>query len=137
MELSLDQLRAIGAGHLPGLLGIEITTSEAGLLIAEMEVRGDLLAPNGYLHGGAVMALADTCCGYGAMATLPDGASGFTTIELKSNFVGTARAGKARCEARLVHGGRTTQLWQAEVTRDNDERSIAHVSCTQLVIYPE
>ena len=73
------------------------------------------MAPNGFLHAASVIALADTSCGYGCVAYLPQGANGFTTIELKSNFLGTAREGAIACRAP-VHLGRTTQVWDAVVT---------------------
>ncbi|MDH3729914.1 MAG: PaaI family thioesterase [Acidimicrobiia bacterium] len=135
--MDLEQLNQFGAAHLPGLIGIEFVAIDAGELEAELQVRDELLAPNGYLHAASVVALADTCCGYGTVASLPHGANGFTTIELKTNFVGTATSGRIRCVAKLLHGGRTTQLWRAEVTRVEDDRSIAHFSCTQMVLYPE
>ena len=93
-------------------------------------MRPDLLAPNGFLHGGTVVALADTACGYGSAANLPDGAVGFTTIELKSNFLGTATEGGIACRARLLHGGRTTQVWDAEVTAEATGAVIALFRCT-------
>jgi 1,4-dihydroxy-2-naphthoyl-CoA hydrolase len=96
-------------------------------------VRAELLAPNGYLHAGAVVALADTACGYGCMASLPAGGTGFTTIELKTNFIGTAREGTLECEATCSHAGRTTQIWDAVVRRD--ATTIALFRCTQLVLY--
>ena len=135
--MDIDQLNAFGAAHLPGLIGIEFTDIETGVMRAELEVRNELLAPNGYLHAASVVALADTCCGYGTIANLPEGATGFTTIELKANYVGTATSGRIGCEAELIHGGRTTQLWRAEVTRVDDGKPIAHFSCTQMVLYPE
>ena len=75
---------------------------EQGLLVAELDIRPELLAPNGYLHAATVVALADTACGYGCIAHLPEGAENFTTIELKTNFLGTAREGTLdlRREAR-------------------------------------
>jgi uncharacterized protein (TIGR00369 family) len=91
------------------------------------------LAPNGYLHAAAVIALADTCCGYGSILNLPEGGTGFTTIELKTNFLRTAHEGTIACAARLVHSGRTTQLWDATVT-DPDGRPMALFRCTQLVL---
>ena len=136
MNIELGQLKALGANHLPGLVGVEITGAEAGRITAELDIRNELLAPNGYLHAGTVVALADTCCGYGSMANLPAGAVGFTTIELKTNFVRTATSGRIACEATLIHGGRTTQLWRAEVSRVEDGRAIAHFSCTQMILYP-
>lgn len=95
------------------------------------------MAPNGFLHAAAVIALADTACGYGAVASLPQGASGFTTIELKSNFLASAKVGEAvACEARLVHGGRQTQVWDAEVVNRTSGKTMALFRCTQMVLYP-
>jgi uncharacterized protein (TIGR00369 family) len=131
----MERWRSFGAAYLPGLLGIEVIEVERGMVRAELEVRPELEAPNGYLHGGSVVALADTCCGYGSAASLPEGATGFTTVELKCNFVGTATEGRISCRAELVHDGRTTQLWKAEVTRLDDSKPIAHFTCTQMVLY--
>jgi uncharacterized protein (TIGR00369 family) len=124
-----------GKGKLPGLIGFEVLEAGDGRLLARMPVRGDLLAPNGYLHAASVVALADTACGYGTMFDLPAGASGFTTVELKSNFTGTAREGVLTCEAIRAHNGRTTQVWDAIVTADGSGRRIALFRCTQLVLY--
>jgi uncharacterized protein (TIGR00369 family) len=119
--------------YLPHLLGIEFDVVEHGFARARLPLRDELLAPNGYLHAGTVVALADSACGYGCIASLPDGASGFTTIELKTNFLRSALDGTIGCEARLVHGGRTTQLWDATVT-DPEERTMALFRCTQLIL---
>ena len=89
-----DELNALLPGTLPGLLGLQITAHEPGRLDAALDVRPDLLAPNGYLHAATVVGLADTACGLATRALLPEGASGFTTIELKTNFLGTARDGR-------------------------------------------
>ena len=94
------------------------------------------MAPNGYLHAATVIALADTSCGYGTFASLPEGARGFTTIELKSNFLGTVREGAIACEATLTHGGRTTQVWDARITDEATARVIALFRCTQILLYP-
>ena len=88
-----EQLNSYGAGFLPGHLGVEILTLRRDLVESRMAVGKQVMAPNGYLHAASVVALADTSCGYGCVAALPEGASGFTTIELKSNFVGTTREG--------------------------------------------
>jgi uncharacterized protein (TIGR00369 family) len=98
-------------------------------------LRPELLAPNGYLHAGTVVALADTACGYGCMASLPEGASGFTTMELKTNFLGTATEGTLECESHRLHGGRTTQVWDAAVRAG--EKTIAVFRCTQLLLYEQ
>jgi uncharacterized protein (TIGR00369 family) len=131
-----DDLTAFGAGHLPGYLGIRFTHAEPGLLRSELTVRPELMAPNGFLHAASVVALADTTCGYGTRLNLPEGAQGFTTIELKSNHLGTAREGTVTCEARPVHTGRTTQVWDAEV-RGPSGRLMALFRCTQAVLYPK
>src|SRR5258708_32324472 len=127
-----EDLNAIGVGRLPGLIGLRILEVAAKQVKAELSIRPELLAPNGYLHAATVIALADTACGYGVLANLPDGASGFTTIELKTNFVGTARDGVITCAALLVHGGRSTQVWDATVS-DGAGRTIALFRCTQMI----
>ena len=127
--------RTFGHGHLPGLLGIEIVSVAPGLVESRLAVRRELMAPNGFLHAASVIALADTSCGYGCVASLPQGASGFTTIELKSNFLGTAREGFVACRAVPVHLGRTTQVWDAEVTLEGVARKIALFRCTQMVLW--
>lgn len=124
-----------GARFLPGLLGIRVLSIDDAGLVCSLTVRQELLAPNGYLHAAAVVGLADTACGYGTMSRLPEGARGFTTIELKSNFTGTAREGRLTCRATPVHKGRTTQVWDAVVTHDKDGRTIAHFRCTQMLLY--
>ena len=100
-------------------------------------MRPELLAPNGYLHAAAVIALADTACGYGTSTNLPDGANNFTTIELKSNFLGSAREGTITCLATRLHSGRTTQVWDAEVRNEVSGKTIALFRCTQLILYPQ
>ena len=134
--LTADELNALLPGTLPGLLGIVIDTHEAGRLTAHLDVRPDLLAPNGYLHAATVVALADTCCGLATRALLPEGATGFTTIELKSNHLGTARQGRIAAVATNVHAGRTTQVWDAVVTDADAGTTMALFRCTQSVLQP-
>ena len=128
-------MNTLGEGHLPGYLGVVITDVRPGLLLAELPLREHLFAPNGYLHAGSVVSLADTAAGYACLAHLPEGAS-FTTLELKVNFVRALREGVLHCEAKAVHLGRTTHVWDALVTGDGDERPVALFRCTQLVLYP-
>lgn len=120
-------------GSMPGLLGIEVLAVEPGRVAARLEVQPRLLAPNGYLHAGTVVTLADTCAGYGALAHLPESAKGFTTIELKSNFLSTALKGFISCEALAVHLGRNTQVWDA-VVRGPEGKAMAMFRCTQMVL---
>ena len=130
-------MNSLGDGHLPGYLGVVITDVRPGLLLAELPLREHLFAPNGYLHAGSVVSLADTAAGYACLAHLPEGAS-FTTIELKANFLGTVREGGAVFgRARPVHKGRTTQVWDVEVTDEASDKVIALFRCTQMVLLPQ
>lgn len=129
------QFNQFGAKYLPGYLGIHITHVEGGEVHAELAVRNELMAPNGFLHAGSIVSLADTCAGYGCVANLPEGAVGFTTVELKSNHLGTAREGTVTCVAKAVHLGRTTQVWDAVVTHKDTGKTMALFRCTQMVLY--
>ena len=133
---TVESMKDRGVGKLPGLLRIELISVAEGLLIAELKVREELLAPNGYLHAATVVGLADTMCGYGCISHLPEGAKGFTTIELKSNHLGTALDGTIYVEARPVHLGRTTQVWDAVVKHRETAKTIALFRCTQMVLWP-
>ena len=132
--MKLEDFTALGANRLPGLLGIEIDSIEEGHVRMHLTLRPELLAPNGYLHAGTVVTLADSACGYGCIASLPDGAVGFTTIELKTNFLATALEGTLHAESRRVHGGRTTQVWDATVSNEQG-KTLALFRCTQLLLY--
>lgn len=134
-EFTADYFNARSPEHLPGLLGIEILAVGPHGVESRLAVRRALFAPNGYLHAASVVALADTSCGYGCVAHLPEGATGFTTVELKSNHVGTAREGVIRCLAAPVHLGRTTQVWDALVEVEGSGTKIALFRCTQMVLW--
>jgi 1,4-dihydroxy-2-naphthoyl-CoA hydrolase len=135
LSIDLDTFVELGRGRFPGLLGIEVVSIEVGQVQMRLPLRDELLAPNGYLHAGTVVGLADSACGYGCIASLPDGAYGFTTIELKTNFLGTALEGTLSCTSELVHGGRTTQVWDATVANEAGKK-LALFRCTQLLLYP-
>ena len=135
-DVTLEQLNHRGDGRLPGLFGFRVTALEDGMLAAEIDVRAEILAPNGYLHAATVVALADTACGFGCVAHMPPGMANFTTIELKANFLGTARDGTIACVARPAHLGGTTQVWDATVRRKADDRAIALFRCTQMLLAP-
>jgi len=128
-----SQFNQRGASHLPGHLGIVITHVGAKQVRAELPIRQALMASNGYLHAGSVVTLADTSAGYGCAASLPAGATGFTTVELKSNHLGTALDGTVECVATAVHLGRTTQVW--EVSHRESGKTIALFRCTQMILY--
>ena len=136
-DITLDVLNQRGIGRLPGHLGIVITSVGDGQVTAELPVLPHLLAPNGYLHAGSVVTLADTASGYGCIANLPEGANNFTTIELKSNHLGTARDGTILCTAKVEHKGRNTQVWDAVVTSKETGKTLALFRCTQMILYPK
>jgi len=126
----------LGRDCLPGLVGFEVVDIAERRLEARMPIGPHLLAPNGFLHAASVIALADTACGFATVANLPEGATGFTTLELKSNFVGTARTGAIACVATPFHSGRTTQVWDAAIHDETTGRAVATFRCTQLILYP-
>ncbi len=135
----LDIRAAVAArqtGHLGDHMGLEWIETRSGFVKGRFDVKPHHMAPNGFLHAASVIALADSACGYGCAISSPPDAVGFTTIELKTNFLGTAREGGVVCEAKLVHGGRTTQLWDAEVRNEQTGKVMALFRCTQMVLYP-
>lgn len=124
-------------GTLPGELGVQWDEVATGRASGWVKVEKKHMAANGFMHAAAVIALVDSACGYACVASLPDGATGFTTVELKANYLGTARIGETvACTARLVHGGRTTQVWDAEATNRTTGKTMALFRCTQMVLYP-
>ena len=126
------------AGKLPGILGLEWLEARKGFVRGRFTVTEHHMAPNGFLHAGSIVTLADSACGYGCVISLPEGAANFTTIELKSNFLGTAKLGEiVGAEARLIHGGRMTQVWDAEVKNETTGKTTALFRCTQMVLYPK
>ena len=132
---TLEEFNAFGDGCLPSLLGFEMVSVKPGKVQARMKIRQDLLAPNGFLHAASVVALADTAFGYGTITLLPQSATGFTTIELKSNFMGICRAGSILTDAACIHAGRITQVWDASVTGESNGKKIAVFRCTQIIPY--
>ena len=130
-------LNAMQQGFLPGELELEVLEAREGYLRSQVTVSQKHMAPNGFMHAASVIALLDSAAGYGCRISLPQDAAGFTTIELKSNFLGTAKVGEAvLCEARLVHGGRMTQVWDATATHAGSGKAIALFRCTQMILYP-
>jgi len=135
--LSAEQFNGRSQGKLHGHLGIVVLHVEPGHVRSELEIAQHHLAPNGFLHAGSVVTLADTSAGCGCMASLPAGASGFTTIELKTNHLGTALHGTLDCVATAAHMGKTTQVWDAVVTHRESGKTLALFRCTQMVLYPK
>ena len=136
MKNSLENLKKYSKIGLPHHLGLEVLDSKEGWILARLEVKPHHLAINHYLHGGTIVTLADTACGFGCRISLPKGAIDFTTIELKANFLGTATEGYIQCEAKRVHAGRTTQVWDATVS-NQEGKIIALFRCTQMILYPK
>lgn len=112
-----------------------MTSVGESLVRAELPISPHTMAINGFLHAGSLVTLADTSCAYGCMANLPVGATGFTTIELKSNHLGTAKDGTVDCVANSVHLGRSTQVWDAIVTHRETGKTLAIFRCTQMILY--
>ncbi len=136
-EVSVESLNRMGGEYLPGYLGVEMVSVAQGELSSRMAVKKLHVAPNEFLHAASVVALADTTCGYATIAHLPADATSFTTIELKSNFLGTVREGSVACTATAQHLGRTTQVWDAVVTDAASGRKIALFRCTQMILWPK
>lgn len=136
-DITLELLRQRGSEYLPGYLGIEILSIAEGVLTSRMPVKQLHFAPNKFLHAASIVALADTSCGYGTVAHLPAGAESFTTIELKSNHLGTVREGSIACVATAQHLGRSTQVWDAVVTDEASGRKLALFRCSQMILWPK
>ena len=132
---SLDEWNARGADFLPGHMSMNCLAVSGEEVRIELAVKPGHLSWNGFLHGGTVVALADTCCGYGTVASLPQGANGFTTVDLTTNFIGSVQEGKVLCTAKPVHQGRSTQVWDALVSSEAG-KDMAHFRCTQLILWP-
>ena len=135
-EIEAAELDRRGRKQFPGLVGLETVSIEENRVVMRLALRSEHQAPNGYLHGAVIVAIADTACGYGTLAHLPQGACGFTTIELKTNFLATAREGALVCEAKPLHLGRTTQVWDADVRNEASGQRLALFRCTQIILWP-
>lgn len=133
--LTVDYFNKISKGHFPGLLGVQVTEIEEGKMVAEMAIKKEFFAPNGFLHAGSIVTFADTIAGYSSIAHLPEKGKSFTTLELKSNFIKGIKEGKMECECTAEHLGRTTHVWRVEVKDKETKKKIAIFSCTQLILY--
>lgn len=134
-KLDVAAFNELGKGHFPEVLGIVIIEVSEGRMVAEMAVKQELFAPNNFLHAGSIVTMADTVAGYSTISNLPETAKSFTTLELKSNFMGAIREGTLICESMAEHMGRTTQVWRVEVKNKATGKLLAVFSCTQLVLY--
>ena len=129
-----EEMTQLCQGTLPGLFGIQVTALEPGRVTTRLAIRPEFLAPNGFLHAGTLVTLADSSCGIGTIAALHGSGATFTTVELKTNFLGTAREGELVCVATAQHLGRATQIWDAEVSAAATGKRLALFRCTQMVL---
>jgi uncharacterized protein (TIGR00369 family) len=137
MDLTPEIMNSWNQGGLPHMLGISITERAPGRVSGRLPVKPELIAGNGALWAPAIVALADTLCAYGVATKFPEGANGFTTVELKCNFMGTLNRGAILGMAELLHGGRTTQVWDARITNEESGKMLAAFRCTQIFLYPK
>jgi 1,4-dihydroxy-2-naphthoyl-CoA hydrolase len=136
IPLSIDAFTHAQKEMLPAHLGFSVDEISLERIVMSFDVQKHHLAPNGYLHAGSLVTLADTACGYGTIANLPQGAKGFTTIELKSNFFATALNGKVVATATPLHRGRTTQVWDADLMSIEKKTRLALFRCSNLILWP-
>jgi 1,4-dihydroxy-2-naphthoyl-CoA hydrolase len=128
-----ERVQALLQGVFPGLMGVEMTEVTPDRVRATLRVRPDLCTGGGILHGGAIMAFADTLGAVGTVVNMPEGAR-TATIESKTNFIGGARVETTvHGEATPIHRGKTTQVWQTRVTSE-DGKLVGIVTQTQIVM---
>ena len=132
-ERALGDYQATMRGLFPALLGMRLIAVAPELVVGELDVRRELCTAPGVMHGGAIMAFADTLGAIATMANVDDD-SGTTTIESKTNFFRPGPEGSTvRGETRPLHRGRRTQVWQTTIT-NADGRLVAQVTQTQMVL---
>ena len=132
MPIDPEEVTRRHAGALPELLGIRFVEASPDRLVAELTIRDDLRTIGGALHGGTIMALADTVGATATALNLPPGAT-TTTLESKTNFFAAGRAGVVRAESTPLHRGKRTQVWQTRIT-DESGRLLAQTIQTQMVL---
>ena len=132
MDIDPEELTRRHAGGLPDLLGMRFVEAGRDRVVAELTIRDDLRTIGGALHGGTIMAFADTVGATATVLNLPPGTS-TTTLESKTNFFAAGRDGLVRAESTPLHRGRRTQVWQTRVT-DGAGRLLAQTIQTQMVL---
>jgi 1,4-dihydroxy-2-naphthoyl-CoA hydrolase len=132
MSIDADALGERFHGTLASLLGIRFVEARLDRVVAELEVRDELTTVGGAVHGGTLMALADTVGAAATVLNLPAGAT-TTTIESKTNFLAAGRGGTVRAEATCLHRGRRTMVWQTRIT-DTGGRLLSLTIQTQMVL---
>ena len=131
----LKDFNRYGEEYLFGLLGMEFLKIEEDEVIGRIKLKKHHFGWNGFLHAGASFALADSCAGYGCVRSLPAGATGFTTIETKNNFLMTVREGSIRAFAAPWHRGRSTQVWDVKVISEETDNVLSLYRCTQMILW--
>ena len=131
-----EAFNARSEGTLPGHINMVVTHAARDGFEGYFDIQRHHHAPNGFLHAGSLVTLADSLCGYSTVANLKDGATGFTTIELKTNFFSTLLEGRVLAKTIPVHVGGTTQVWDCELTSDKGKR-MALFRCSQLMLRPK
>ncbi|MGA0600192.1 PaaI family thioesterase [Caulobacter sp. KR2-114] len=133
---SVEDLNRANVGKLPEHIGLVVTEVAPGKVVGRFKVRQDLVAHTGYLLAGSLLSIADILCAYGVSTVWNEGSNGFTTVEVKCNFMGTLLEGEVECRAELLHGGRSTQIWDATLTNAGTGKTLAVFRCTQMILYP-
>jgi 1,4-dihydroxy-2-naphthoyl-CoA hydrolase len=136
-ESRADSLNEFASRKHPGMVGVEILSCEPEAVTGQLVVTEEVVAGTGFLWAPVVITLADWLCAAGTPLHFPvDVDASFTTIELKTNFIGSARAGETISGRAIpAHVGRTTQVWDVEVKNDSRDRVIALFRCTQMILY--
>ncbi|MGB0695985.1 MAG: PaaI family thioesterase [Rhodospirillaceae bacterium] len=134
---SAEEFNRILEGFQPAALGVKILEASPEKVIGSLPAEKRTMAPTGYMHAASVVTLADTLAGIGCFMNLPPGSTGFTTIELKCNLMGTVLDGVAMGEATPVHLGRSTHVWDARIYHPKTEKTVALFRCTQMVLWPK
>lgn len=119
------------------MMGVQVSEASAERVVGTLLVRDELCTAGGILHGGAIMAFADSLGAIGGFMSLPEGAAGTTTLESKTNFLGGAKAGvNVRGETMPVHRGKRTSVWQTKISTE-DGKAVALVLQTQMVLFKD
>jgi len=128
------EMTSFFAERVPGQLGCVFDHAARELVVGHIDVTDNLIAGTGFLFAPAIVALADTCAAIGCGSNIPEGAS-FTTVELKSNFLSSARVSeRVVCRCEPAHVGRQTQVWDAVITNESTGKKMALFRCTQMVL---
>ena len=139
IEQSMDtseEFKPHGQGYLFDHLGMTFAFTPSGVANGLLTLERHHFSWKGRVHAGTLFALADSCAGFGCMRSLPEGATGFATLETKTNFVATTDGGVIKAVAKAMHLGQSTQIWDVEITSEKDQKTLAWFRCTQVIMWP-